>query len=931
MFLFDLDAATLPLGPVTEWPGSGATPGPAYGSPVAVDVDGWRAVRLTLGDSLDWFTESSPPTVFALHLVARITLPSMGGGEPYVQWGSGFAGALPWGSDGFGYDGEQTLEGAGRIATYSAISDGTSTRLYVDGVEVSSVPDTGAAGAAMSLFPAHAGAQIDALRVVGSSGTVPHLIAEMGALIAHYAGINVISVSGLSGGVEWSSTAGATTEDVWEPPLPPIRTPGGSVEPPEDPEPQNPPAKVTVEPLRRLSEIMPAPSLDERGNPVDWSPSFVVQERIGRIQIVVEGVDITYWGDVETPFPSYSRVEPFGADQATLELPQITAFHQPGEGALGWLREGANVSIRRIIPDAPNVRVWRGVIAGFGHDEDSGIFTVDCLGIMFTADLQLRQPPFVTTPQDAGRFIADTLNRTVGRRFKKVSRVVTGCKTSVLGGWEPRVTGAIGQVLATSVKGGRQWTVKCADRSPVIELKDTETINWTIRNGQRGIAVNLVRDVTQAPNVIFGEGVTPAGGRWRNAKYPNWAPDATPDYPGPLSQGMTVGFRDGQTTSGEGVSVWQERAGQKVTGVLSQDDRVAWRRIQSDAGIQVDNFLGPQTWAASFQTGSNTGVLDGAFIAPLARSAEVEPYRYGPDGDRLGDNPRYDPSVIRVERYINFGAGVTRSEGRRAAQEMLARDSDPGWVGTVTFRLDPNEGSKYDIVREGTNGLIRSFRGQTLRVHVARVEYRADEVVATVDTHARDYPTLDAILDRERSATDPARAYRRQQTSSTLSSERATWDAESPGGRIPRHALFAGLWNVLRIPVAQYGTIVRTRFTTDTPAAFSVAVFDREISAGTLVSLVGNPLSGASNPWQDKADDLDDAGLLMAWGWKEQPAGYYPREYSSPDSENAAPMTGRMLDDSSWEYASSSPPWLWVAMIADRSCRIEGRFWQGTS
>ena len=108
-------------------------------------------------------------------------------------------------------------------------------------------------------------------------------------------------------------------------------------------------------------------------------------------------------------------------------------------------------------------------------------------------------------------------------------------------------------------------------------------------------------------------------------------------------------------------------------------------------------------------------------------------------------------------------------------------------------------------------------------------------------------------------------------------------------------------------------------------------MFDREISAGTLVSLVGNPLSATSNPWQDKADDLDDAGLLMAWGWKEQPAGYYPREYSSPDSENAAPMTGRMLDDSSWEYASSSPPWLWVAMIADRSCRIEGRFWQGTS
>ena len=929
MALFDLDAAALPLGPVVEWPGSGVTPGTTYGSPVVVEDDGWRAVRLALGDSLTWATAAEPASVVALHLVATVLTPASGAGDPYVQWGASYAAALPWGAGGFGYDGDQTLDGAGRMAVYSVVSDGSMTTFYLDGVETSSFPDSGATGAYLSIHPGHPDSRVDAVRIVGSNGAMPDLMTEMGALVAQYSGVNIVPVSGLTGTLAWSSTVDATTEDAWEPPVPPVQIPGGSVEPPNDPEPQSPPVTVKTEPLRRVSEIMPAPTLDGRGNPVGWTPTSVIREQIGRLQIVVEGVDVTYWGDVETPFPSYSRVEPFGADQATIELPQITAFHQPGEGALGWLREGANVSIRRIIPDAPNVRVWRGVIAGFGHDEDSGTFTVDCLGVMFTADLQLRQPPFITTPQDAGRFIADTLNKTVGRRFKKVNRVVTGCKTSVLGAWEPRVTGAISQVLATSIKGGRQWTVKCADRTPVIELKDTETIDWTVRNGQRGIAVNLVRDVTQAPNVIYGEGVTPSGGRWRNAKYPNWAPDATPGYPGPLSQGMTVGFRDSQTTSDEGVSVWQDRAGQKVTGVLSQDDRVAWRRIQGDAGIQVDNFLGPQTWAASFQTGSNTGTLDGAFIAPLARSAEVEPYRYGPDGDRLGPNGRYDADVLRVERYINFGAGVTRAEGRRAAQEMLARDSDPGWVGTVTFRMDPNEGSKYDVIREGTNGLIRSFRGQTLRVHVARVEYRADEVVATVDTLARDYPTLDAILDRERSATDPARAYRRQPTSSTLSSERATWDAESPGGHVPRHALFAGLWNVLRIPVAQYGTVVRTRFTTDVPAAFSVAVFDRAITASMLVSMIGNPLTKTDNPWQEKADELDDAGLLMAWGWKEQPGGYYPREYSSPDSEKTSPKTGRMLDDSSWEYASTSPPWLWVAMIADQSCRIEGRFWQG--
>ena len=64
-------------------------------------------------------------------------------------------------------------------------------------------------------------------------------------------------------------------------------------------------------------------------------------------------------------------------------------------------------------------------------------------------------------------------------------------------------------------------------------------------------------------------------------------------------------------------------------------------------------------------------------------------------------------------------------------------------------------------------------------------------------------------------------------------------------------------------------------------------------------------------------------------GMEEQPGGYYPREYKNPDGATSAPVTGRMVDDASWDYASMKPPWLWVAMIATTSCRIEGRFFHG--
>ena len=737
-----------------------------------------------------------------------------------------------------------------------------------------------------------------------------------------------------SGSISFAGEGVAVGDPLETPEPPPPSSTGGAQTPPPVPEPQLPPAGEPDPLVERFSERMPAPALDSKGMPINWVPSSTVREAFGRFQIVVEGTDITYWNGAPTASPEWTDLEPFGSGSASIPMPQVTAFHSPGSGSMSWCRAGANVTIRIKPVSGSAVTLFTGVLASFGHDEtpESNTFTLTCVGDLFVGDLQLRKPAFNTAPRDIGTVIKRELDSVVSRRYSRIPKKVVGAATSVLGGWEPKITGLAQQLLSTAITKGRQWTVACQNRSPVLVRKNTTTAHWTISNGQRGTEVKLSRDWTQAHNVIYGEGIAPNGGRWRNSKYPNWRPDNTPRYPfNNPSNTIKLGVKDRNTDTGNGVSVWQRRVGRRVTGIFSTGDLAELRSIQRNAGIQVDNSLGPQSWAATFATGSNTGTLDGAWIAPLAAARAVEPQLYASDGAKLGANPNYNNRVIRVERYINFGEGVTKKEGARAAREIVARDSDPGWVGTIKLTIDPEENSRF-LIRAGQNIRIRHWRGGgTLLLHIAAVTHSQTQSELTVDTNARDYPTLDAIRNRERQAVDPALAYMKPRGQSRTPQDMPVFDAEAGGGEIPRFALFRNLWTVIRIPLAAYGRIVRTEFRTDSPASpFSVAVFDRPVTAAKLLSIVGNPFNAEENPWQNHADALDRAGLIMAWGWDKQRLGYFPRDYSTPDREGSVPVTGRFIDDASWDFGSTKPPWVWVAAISPSSTYIRGRFWQGT-
>ncbi|QZN86873.1 peptidoglycan-binding protein [Cellulomonas sp. C5510] len=909
MSILDLDPSGFPLGP---WAGDGTWTDSGFGGTIEAVTEGDLTVlRLTnVGPPAELTTTVPETEHWTVHLVASILVAPQWDANT-VQVGANLI-ATPGGAWLIESVTTGTLPGRHLITMTSAGG------FYLDG-ELLGTFSGGWMSPAVSIAAfGGEGHSWTLARLIAEDGVSPTLAADMAALVDQYLG------GGLTASGTWSVT-GAGVLTVGEDPIPdpPAATPGGSITPPPPPEPQLPPAGVPNAVIRRYSETMPTPVLDARSWPTDWAPTSVVDAEYGRVQVVVEGVDVTYYLDVPMEFPSWSRTEPFGSSEATLRFPQITAFH----ALPAWCVPGASVDIR-IAKVAGGVQSrFAGVVVSFGHSEDDGVFTINATGAVMADDLQLRQPSFLTAPRDIGDVIAEVLNTAVSRRHSPVAPVVTGCQTSVLGGWEPRVTGYVQQLLATAITGGQQWTVRCDERAPIIALKDTTTVQWTVHNGQRGVQIDLAQDWSQAPNVLYGEGIGSDGGRWRNARYPNWRPDDTPPYPNANpSKTIRVGTTDSMTDTGAGVSDWQRRVGLPATGRFTQADRAKAIEVQTAAGIQRDGIVGPQTWAATFGTGSNTGTLE-CFYMPLAYSPAVMPRLYGPDGDDLGANPAYDANTLRVEEKIDFGQGVSKDEGARAAGEILARDIHPGWAGTVTFTdVDPQERSRFEI-QEGLNGRIRGYRGTDLVVHAAAVDYSEDTVTVTVDTNARDYPRLDAIRDRERNATDPAKAAVKRLSKGSVTDARATFDAESPAGHIPRFALFSNLWSVIRVPFGSYGSVVRTEITTTAAREFSVAVFDRPITAAQLLGLVGNPLTAEENPWSN--EDLDDAGMLMSWGWYQQPAGYWPGEYSDPDGETSAPLTGKLVDDASWDYASTQAPWLWVALIASGSCYVQGRFWPG--
>jgi peptidoglycan hydrolase-like protein with peptidoglycan-binding domain len=708
----------------------------------------------------------------------------------------------------------------------------------------------------------------------------------------------------------------------------------------------SPPAGMTVVPVQRMSVTMPAPSITA-GRPVQPWTGSVARSDWGTFRVVVQGTDVTYFRGAPVRVGSFELMEPFGCGPAEIAVPAVTPHDTPGSGDTAWLVEGNSVDIV-----GPAGTLWSGVLAKLhGSYDGSGCgITMSCIGDIWPADLVAHQPRTYLPPVDVGSMVAVVLNLVPHRRINGITQVITGIKTTQRGSADTSVIGYVQELLGTAgTSAGGQWTIARTSmpRTYEVRLKDRSTVTWHVRAGQPGVELQLERDATVAVQRIYGRGVAPNGYAWAGWVYPRTGIAAAPAYPNASpSSVLTVGSTDASTTSGSGVSDWQERinstglAKVAVDGTYDAADAAAARLVQTKGGLTVDGIVGPQTWASTFDVGNDGTDLTAAYRAPLAATTGATPTLTNADGSTGGANPGNVPNLLIVDRDEDFGDGITKAQAIVSAQAELARTSTSGWVGTVALKADPEDVARWDI-KEGSNGVIKGWAGSDITVHVSgvRVEPPSESndtgsVTLTVDEKARDLVTIGAILRRDRDAArNPAMMPpRKQRRSQSRPDSVVEYDGESSGGIIPKHALYGGLWTVIRIPVSQAGKVARVVATTASPATrFVLAFFGDAVTPADLRSLVGsNPLAERGDgmgPFDWNADKLAERGFVEALGGPGQSCGFSPGYETSPHSGTSTGLTGKLDTSGSWTYQSVKPPWLWLAEWAESSTFISGRIY----
>lgn len=514
---------------------------------------------------------------------------------------------------------------------------------------------------------------------------------------------------------------------------------------------------------------------------IEWAPIDYLEFEFGVLQIIVDGVDVTYFRDVATQVGSWSYDEPFDDRTLSVAFPQITPFEEPGEGDLSWLRDWAFVEMIKRGPGDYTSIMFQGNLADFDDVLDQGQckLAIQVQGSFRMLTHYTKHPVFYTEPIDISALLMKVINDKVQNYQLPLGLAIFPYTRSIFvresGAWQSLLSYIEELIaLAQAPEDALPYTLMLSiGRRPELVRKDMTTVHWRATCGTPGITHNLSRDLTMAPTTMYGEGVDPSGCRWRNTKYPSLRVDDAPVFQGTV---FTVG------TSVPDVQIWKDemrKNGWYVTdgGTYNSADAQTCRDFQLSAGIQVDGVVGPQTWAATFEVGSGSGDPTDVYFAPIYTHSNVEPYLYASNGAITGPNPNFDKSVQRVERYTNFGTGVTKFEASKSAALEIDRAHPASWLGTITLVIDPENGSRL-LMRAGQNILYKHHRGTNRLLHIvsAEIDFANLVTMLTVDEQARDANTVAALKSRDRDTFGPSRRKSSRRNSEIIQDTRAAWD-----------------------------------------------------------------------------------------------------------------------------------------------------------
>lgn len=197
---------------------------------------------------------------------------------------------------------------------------------------------------------------------------------------------------------------------------------------------------------------------------MSWDPT-VARSAWGRLQVIIDGEDVTFFRDVPTEVRSWSSGDPFDDATAVIVFPQVSPFEKAGVGTLSWLKGHALVDIRLVRPNGTRKTLWEGMIASIEDlvDSSSASVTVECIGALYQLDYHVRSPKNLT--EERARLYEHAIREEFSgsdpeRRSLKTSALRiqypdgmndTQWRTRYSGSWEPALTGYVQRLLADMV------------------------------------------------------------------------------------------------------------------------------------------------------------------------------------------------------------------------------------------------------------------------------------------------------------------------------------------------------------------------------------------------------------------------------------------------------------------------------------------------
>lgn len=191
---------------------------------------------------------------------------------------------------------------------------------------------------------------------------------------------------------------------------------------------------------------------------MSFEPEDVIVELWGKLQVVINDIDRTFYRGVPTIIQNVVKREPFSDASCTVLFPGITPFE---EEASFPFQQYDNIEINRISKDGLFIEtLFEGMVASYDDsvsETEAGV-TVECIGALYQADNFVKPPSFNDYAFDIATGIANELNvrsESYGLRLGYMNpNVYVNIASKSRGSWNPLLTGWIQDLLANSWTDG---------------------------------------------------------------------------------------------------------------------------------------------------------------------------------------------------------------------------------------------------------------------------------------------------------------------------------------------------------------------------------------------------------------------------------------------------------------------------------------------